>query len=220
MNDSSPGSSHTVSNNGWSNNQVFIKFLNEHFLPNIVRPIDENQKILLLFDGHKSHICPDVRRWAVENKIILFLLPPHSSHKLQPLDVSCFGPLKKYYKKVCFTMMHVMAFYKLLLIINAVQCVLYILHKYEWVCRCTYQFRKLQHTCGPILVRLSIGIILLLLCARHITRHSNHQPYTMDSEHLGCILLTHLWLRSRILLQVHCYKQGREAPACIGLWKL
>ena len=110
MNDASPGSSHTVSNNGWSNNQVFIKFLNEHFLKNIVRPIDGNQKMLLLFDGHKSHICPDVRRWAVENNVILFLLPPHSSHKLQPLDVSCFGPLKKYYKKVCFVMMHMMMF--------------------------------------------------------------------------------------------------------------
>ena len=26
-------------------------------------------------------------------------MPPHSSHLLQPLDVSCFGPLKKAYSK-------------------------------------------------------------------------------------------------------------------------
>jgi len=32
-----------------------------------------------------------------ENNIITLCMPPYSSHLLQPLDVSCFGPLKKAY---------------------------------------------------------------------------------------------------------------------------
>ena len=99
MANSSPGSAHTLSATGWSNNSVFLKFLNEHFKKHLVAR-EEGEKVLLLFDGHRSHICPEVRRWARENDIILFLLPPHTSHKLQPLDVSCFGPLKNKYKQV------------------------------------------------------------------------------------------------------------------------
>lgn len=34
---------------------------------------------------------------AMQNKIIPLYLPPHASHLLQPLDVACFGPLKKIY---------------------------------------------------------------------------------------------------------------------------
>ncbi|CAG5035738.1 unnamed protein product [Parnassius apollo] len=31
----------------------------------------------------------------------MFTFPPHTSHKLQPLDRTVFGPLKKYYNKAC-----------------------------------------------------------------------------------------------------------------------
>ena len=33
----------------------------------------------------------------MEKKIIPLYMPPHSSHLLQPLDVSCFAPLKHLY---------------------------------------------------------------------------------------------------------------------------
>jgi hypothetical protein len=32
-----------------------------------------------------------------DNNIICICMPPHSSHLLQPLDVGCFGPLKRAY---------------------------------------------------------------------------------------------------------------------------
>lgn len=35
--------------------------------------------------------------WAVD--IVPLCLPPHTTHYLQPLDVGCFGPLTKAYKK-------------------------------------------------------------------------------------------------------------------------
>jgi hypothetical protein len=34
---------------------------------------------------------------AKENDIIMLTLPPHTSHKLQPLDRTCYGPLKTAY---------------------------------------------------------------------------------------------------------------------------
>jgi hypothetical protein len=34
---------------------------------------------------------------CVDNNIIAICMPPHSSHLLQPLDVGCFGPLKRAY---------------------------------------------------------------------------------------------------------------------------
>ena len=98
MTNASPGSAHTMSDSGWSNNEVFLKYLQEHFLKQDVKA--PGQKLLLLFDGYKSHICPAVREWAKNNDVVLFLHRPHTSHKLQPLDVSCFGPLKAKYRKV------------------------------------------------------------------------------------------------------------------------
>ena len=52
---------------------------------------------LLVLDGHGSHATADFDHFCKENKIIPLYMPPHSSHLLQPLDVACFGPLKKRY---------------------------------------------------------------------------------------------------------------------------
>ena len=35
---------------------------------------------------------------ATSNGLILITFPPHCSHRLQPLDISIYGPLKSYYK--------------------------------------------------------------------------------------------------------------------------
>ena len=54
-------------------------------------------------DGHSSHYCPAMIRMAAKEKIILFTLPPHTTHLSQPLDRSCFGPLKASWQQVCQT---------------------------------------------------------------------------------------------------------------------
>ena len=54
---------------------------------------------LLILDGHSSHATPEFDRYCTTNKIITLCMPPHTSHLLQPLDVSCFAPLKRSYGK-------------------------------------------------------------------------------------------------------------------------
>jgi len=52
---------------------------------------------LLILDGHSSHATPEFDQYCAKNKIITLCMPPHTSHLLQPLDVSCFSPLKRAY---------------------------------------------------------------------------------------------------------------------------
>ncbi|KAL9561304.1 hypothetical protein ACKAV7_014659 [Fusarium commune] len=52
---------------------------------------------LLIADGHSNHINMDFLDWCDAHRIILAVFPPHSTHRLQPLDVSLFGPLSTAY---------------------------------------------------------------------------------------------------------------------------
>jgi hypothetical protein len=55
---------------------------------------------LLILDGHGSHLTPQFDQICAENDIIPIYMPAHSSHLLQPLDIGCFGVLKRAYSKV------------------------------------------------------------------------------------------------------------------------
>jgi hypothetical protein len=50
---------------------------------------------MLVIDGHSSHLFAGFDPFCKEKKIIAISMPSHSSHILQPLDVRCFGPLKR-----------------------------------------------------------------------------------------------------------------------------
>ena len=91
--DAQPGSAGTATTNGWSNGDVFFKYLKTHFAK-FVAPSPVNQ-VVLIYDGYKTHVNVTCARWARENNIKLFVLPAHTSHFTQPLDVSCFGPLER-----------------------------------------------------------------------------------------------------------------------------
>lgn len=82
--------------NGYMNSDIFPKWL-KHFAK-YAKPSKQN-KVLLLLDGHTSHKSLDALLYAKENGIILFCFPPHCTHRLQPLDVSFFGPLNAYYNQ-------------------------------------------------------------------------------------------------------------------------
>jgi len=56
---------------------------------------------MLLLDGHSSHYQPSLVKKSSENDIILFCLPPHTTHLAQPLDRTCFNPLKKAWNEEC-----------------------------------------------------------------------------------------------------------------------
>jgi hypothetical protein len=59
-------------------------------------PDDPSTRRLLIMDDHGSHITANVISFCMNNAIGLLILPPHTSHLLQPLDISVFGPLKRF----------------------------------------------------------------------------------------------------------------------------
>ncbi|EDN08447.1 conserved hypothetical protein [Histoplasma mississippiense (nom. inval.)] len=85
-----------VSPNGWTTDEIGIKWLTRLFIP-AANPRRVGTHILLILDGHGSHLTPEFDQICSENKIIPLCMPPHSSHLLQPLDVGVFAPLKRAY---------------------------------------------------------------------------------------------------------------------------
>lgn len=83
---------------GWMTSDNFVKYL-EHFI-RYTRPSEDN-KILLLMDNHASHVTLEAVMLCRENFITLIGFPAHTSHRLQPLDVSIYGPLKTAYSRAC-----------------------------------------------------------------------------------------------------------------------
>lgn len=87
-----------VHKSGWMTTEVFITYLKHlcaHARPSVQDPI------VLIVDNHASHISLDAVDFCRENAITLLSLPPHSTHRMQPLDISFFGPLKTYYSQAC-----------------------------------------------------------------------------------------------------------------------
>lgn len=96
--DGPPGALYTCSKNGWTTEEHFVKWLEhfcQHVKPNPQRPV------LLILDNHNSHSTIASYNFCKKNGIVVVSIPPHTSHRLQPLDVSFFGPLKKAYHREC-----------------------------------------------------------------------------------------------------------------------
>jgi hypothetical protein len=82
-----------VSPNGWTSNDLrfaWLKHFNLH-----AKPVGVYR--MLIIDGHKSHCSLEFQDYCKENKIITLCMLSHSLHLLQPLDVTCFAPLKRSY---------------------------------------------------------------------------------------------------------------------------
>ena len=95
---SPPGTIGAVTDNGWINGDVFLKWL-KHFVLH-VKPSAES-KVVLVVDGHSTHKSLAAIDYARENNIVMICLPPHSTHLMQPLDKTIFGPLKTAYNAAC-----------------------------------------------------------------------------------------------------------------------
>ncbi|XP_011859139.1 PREDICTED: tigger transposable element-derived protein 6-like [Vollenhovia emeryi] len=77
---------------GWMQEDNFLVFL-QHFQK--YSNVSPSHKVLLLIDNHSSHVNIKSLDFCKENGIVLLSFPPHCTHKLQPLDRSVYGPLKK-----------------------------------------------------------------------------------------------------------------------------
>ena len=84
-----------VSENGWTTDELGFKWI-KHFNQHTAARTAGVYRLLIL-DGHSSHATPEFDQFCIENKIITLCMPPHTSHLLQPLDVSCYSPLKRAY---------------------------------------------------------------------------------------------------------------------------
>lgn len=100
--DGPTGALYKCSENGWINENLFLEWL-LHFKQHAKPSADE--PVLLILDNHASHISLPVYEYCKRNNINMLSLPPHTSHRMQPLDVSFFGPLKNAYKKECDSFM-------------------------------------------------------------------------------------------------------------------
>jgi hypothetical protein len=79
------------------NQELFHSWFTAHFL----QYAPSKRPLLLLLDGHASHYCPKTIQIAAEKQVILFALPPNTTHLTQPLDRTCFSPLKTEWKQEC-----------------------------------------------------------------------------------------------------------------------
>nr|XP_022911318.1 uncharacterized protein LOC111422344 [Onthophagus taurus] len=92
------GSICTANPSGCMQDGSFLVFL-EHFKK--FSNASPTHRVLLVLDNHSSHIHLNTLDFCKENGITLLSFPPHCSHKLQPLDRSVFGPLKKAINTAC-----------------------------------------------------------------------------------------------------------------------
>jgi len=92
-----PGTLYGMSDSGWMDSELFSNWFSSQFLKHAV----SSRPLMLILDGHSSHYTLELIKTATENDVIIFCLPPHTTANSQPLDTSCFGPLKVYWGEVC-----------------------------------------------------------------------------------------------------------------------
>jgi hypothetical protein len=70
-----------LSENGWTDNELGLKWLKECFHPETEKT-QKGEYRQLIFNGHASHITTEAIRFCIEKKVVLLYLPPHSTHLL------------------------------------------------------------------------------------------------------------------------------------------
>ena len=93
-----PGWHFAVSKSGYVDSEISLYWLQKVFDPQ-TRARANGKPRILINDGFTTHESLEVLQFCFENNIILCRLPSHTSHKLQPCDVSVFGPLKTAYRE-------------------------------------------------------------------------------------------------------------------------
>jgi len=92
-----PGTLYGMSPNGWMDQELFSSWFFTHFLKHAI----SDRPLMLILDSHSSPYALDLVKTATAENVIMFCLPPNTTPDSQPLDTSCFGPLKKYWYEVC-----------------------------------------------------------------------------------------------------------------------
>ena len=94
------GASMAMQPEAWMTTQLF-----SHWISHFIRALESrggvspSNRHLLVVDGHNSHVTLEVVQKAMDVGLDIITLPSHTSHRLQPLDVSIFGPFKRAFKR-------------------------------------------------------------------------------------------------------------------------
>ncbi|KAK4305757.1 hypothetical protein Pmani_022348 [Petrolisthes manimaculis] len=99
------GSKGILHPSGWMNGDCFVQTL-QHLHEKSGSSVEN--KILLIMDNAECHMNFHVVEFAIKHGIVIVTLPPHTTDKLQPLDVSVFGPFKTFLRSQLnnFALMH------------------------------------------------------------------------------------------------------------------
>ena len=89
---------YTVFDSGWMEKANFCQWFEHSFIPTVSHLLTTGPVVLFL-DGHGSHIDFELVQTALKHCVLLMCLHPHASHILQPLDVTCYGPLKQVWRQ-------------------------------------------------------------------------------------------------------------------------
>lgn len=89
-----PGTLGLANENGYMTKETFVSVIH-HLIKHTAA--SKGNPFLLLIDNVESHLSVEALSAAKENGITLLTFPPHCTHKLQPLDLSLFGPFKTHY---------------------------------------------------------------------------------------------------------------------------
>src|SRR6201999_259812 len=79
-----PDWSIAVSENGWTNNEIGLYWLQQIFYKHTSVRTRGRYRLLIL-DGHGSHVTPEFDQFCRSKSIVALCMPAHSSHLLQPL---------------------------------------------------------------------------------------------------------------------------------------
>ena len=89
-----PETFYGISDNGWMTTGIFTEWFKKFTTQVTERPL------MLIFYGHLTHVSIVVIEKAINENIVIVKLPPHVTDKMQPLDVCCFGPLKREWERL------------------------------------------------------------------------------------------------------------------------
>ena len=96
MDNCSPGAEGWANGSIWMMQPEFFKFI-KHFVR--YSKSSKDSPTLLLLDNHSSHLSVEAIDYADDFGVTILSFPPHCSHRMQPLDVSVYGPVKTYYEQ-------------------------------------------------------------------------------------------------------------------------
>ena len=91
------GTTILLQSNGWMSHELFLETL-KHLRERSY--CSKDNKILLIMDNAECHMSIHAVEYAQEHGIVIVTLPPHTTARLQPLDVSVFGPFKTFLRGI------------------------------------------------------------------------------------------------------------------------